>query len=329
MKIRTKLADRLGWKEDNMRFIQKHLDDDASLKSVISVPDINQYLDGIIEIVKPFAEKQGVSPEDMQVKIATRKFEKGMKLADGENAVIQTISTRDMDRDREIVMPKGLVLDQFLLAPHVLLGHNHASLPIGISPDIQASKKDVQAKTFFAPTDRGQETSTLVKGGFLKTASIGFIPLEIAEKGSDDFKRITHNMMRSAPEFAETAEQVNRFHLKSLLLEWSYVSVASNFNALTQQIGKGELEIGEEWLKELKADPDDSTPVEKKSAPVEIKTEPAPEPPKEKKRLIKPVRTIEPLPEKRERFVEPFHANPPDVEDSVKKSIDIQKFGRV
>lgn len=51
-------------------------------------------------------------------------------IEDGERAAIRFVSTPHLDRDNEILMPDGAVLDAFRESPTVLYGHDYSSLPI-------------------------------------------------------------------------------------------------------------------------------------------------------------------------------------------------------
>ena len=51
----------------------------------------------------------------------------------GERASIDYITTKRMDRDREIVLPKGGILNDYMKHPVVLFGHDYKSMPVGKS----------------------------------------------------------------------------------------------------------------------------------------------------------------------------------------------------
>lgn len=235
----------------------------------------------IIEIVRDIAKAQGIEPEEIEVKRSTAIF--GVtELHEGEQAALQTISTRDMDRDKEILMPKGCDVSQFEKAPQVLEGHDYTKPPIARAEGMSIDAREIKAKVKFAPTERGQEFWELVKGGFLRTCSVGFIPLDTIDKSHEDWPKTIAQLVKQWPEFAEVRDTVQRIIRKWLLLEFSYVSVPANINALTQAVAKGEIDLSEDMLAKLG--------IEKK----EKKKEPPKEP---KKKEVKPP---EPKPAKRE-----------------------------
>ena len=274
MKMKIKLSEILAAQETSLRTVEKAAGKDETLSPIL-VGSILKYCDGIIDVVKPYAEVLGIDPIDMECKRISSAFEIAEKGVDGVDAV-QIITTRDMDRDREIVIPEGIDSKHFDLAPQVLLGHNHGELPVALGPIKSRSKSDIKAAVTFAPTQRAQEAKELVKGGFLRTASIGFVQLGYAEKGSQEFTDLARQFAR-VPGFSENRDTVRGFIPKSLLLEWSYVSVPSNQNALTEAIAKGELELGEDWMKDLKLE---------KPAPIELKGKPAEKKPEPKAKTI-------------------------------------------
>lgn len=175
---------------------------------------------------------------------------KGADLKEGERAVIQYVSTRDMDRDNEVLMPKGCVLSQFKKAPQVLWGHNYSEPPVGKDEWIEADDRGIKCKTVYADTPRGEELWKLRKGGFLKTSSVGFIPLESISKGKDGFDKLATKLEGEWPEFKKTKDKVQKIIKKWLLLEHSDVSVPANINALTLAVAKG-MEISDGLREEL------------------------------------------------------------------------------
>ncbi len=168
----------------------------------------------------------------------------------GERAAIRYVSTRDIDRDDEIMLPGGAMLDQFRLAPQVLWGHNYSEPPIGSDEWIKADDYGLKAKTVYASTERAEEVWTLVKEGHLKTSSVGFIPLKAIRAEDGDWKPTIETLSQKWGVPTSHFKGVSRIHTKWLLLEHSDVSVPSNIHALTLAVSKG-LNLSEDMLKEL------------------------------------------------------------------------------
>ncbi|MDO8794387.1 MAG: HK97 family phage prohead protease [Vicinamibacterales bacterium] len=161
------------------------------------------------------------------------------ELADGERAAIRYVSTRDIDRDSEIMVPKGAELTQFRLAPQVLWGHDYSQPPIGSDEWIQVDDYGLKAKTLFATTPRADEIWTLVKEGHLRTSSIGFVPLESVQSGGPGWAAEVNKLSRQWEMESTEFESVKQIYTKWLLLEHSDVSVPANIHALTQAVAKG------------------------------------------------------------------------------------------
>lgn len=171
---------------------------------------------------------------------------------DAERVVEGYISTREVDRDREVLDPAGADLSLYKLNPVVLWAHDYSQPPIAKTLWIRADDYGVKARRVYAETDRANEIWQLVKGGFLRTTSVGFIPL----------KRV----FRSDPEWSDTVRKLNEkwgvdlekagaeiITTKWALLEYSDVPVPANPYALNTAIGKG-LNISDDLLAQLGVD---------------------------------------------------------------------------
>jgi len=163
-----------------------------------------------------------------------------IKIEDGERAAIRYINTADLDRDKEIVMPDGGLMKDFLKSPTVLYSHDYRGLPIGKDIWIKLIKgKGWLAKTIYANHQLASDVYNLVKEKFLNSSSIGFIPLESIgpkEKGWDKIKEKLVNDW-SIPD--DKVDEARRIITKWILLEHSDVPLASNINALNIAVGKG------------------------------------------------------------------------------------------
>ncbi len=207
------------------------------------------------------------------------------ELEEGERAVVQYVSTRTVDRDREVLVPEGAILDQFLKAPQVLWGHDYSMPPIGKAEWVKADKNGLKAKTVFAETETAEEVWQLVKGGFLKTASVGFMPLERVWKGEQRWRETCDKLNRKwgCDLEREGAEIITT---KWVVLEYSMVPVPANIDALVTAVAKGGLALSDELREQLGVD--------NRSEP-----EPTPEEPR---RLVVPITNV--TPKRDTRFVQ-------------------------
>ena len=125
------------------------------------------------------------------------------------------ISTAGCDRDRDRVMPRGAVLDNYQKNPVVMWGHSYyqPSDVIGRTVNLETTDGGIMADFELRPAANDQDPQNIVRllwdGGWVRTASIGFRPIEMQpnEFGGNDI----------------TAWE---------LLEWSLVPIPANADAL-------------------------------------------------------------------------------------------------
>lgn len=132
------------------------------------------------------------------------------------------ITTEDVDRVDEVVKMDGWLLQNYQKNPVVLIGHDYSELPTGITEKLYIEEGKMIAEGYFAPTEKAQELRMLYDLGFIKTASVGFIPKAFDAEN---------------PSIIVSAE----------LLEWSFVPVPCNPNALSLMKSKN---LDVEGLKE-------------------------------------------------------------------------------
>jgi len=144
-----------------------------------------------------------------------------------ERTLVVKISTATPDRSNDVVIPSGVVLDNYLKNPVVAAFHNYSKPPIGKATEIAHTADGVVAKVQFTPQGVNPEADMIYelnKGGFMNAWSIGFIP----KKWID--------MQDGGRQFDEIE-----------LLEFSAVLVPDNPEALTLLRSKGfnpeELEV--------------------------------------------------------------------------------------
>jgi phage head maturation protease len=151
--------------------------------------------------------------------------------ASGERCDVSRVTTREMDRDFEIVQPEGLDLDHYRLNPVVLFGHD-ADRPVGKALWIKADQDGVLAKTQYTPRPEKYVGEWLpdfvwamVQADVLRGKSVGYLPLEVREPDADE--------LAANP-------GLNLVVSRALLLEFSVVTVPANPTALVESISKGQ-----------------------------------------------------------------------------------------
>ena len=172
----------------------------------------------------------------MKPKKQFRQFIATKESTDDDNTAIAAISTDGIDRDKEVLLPKGVDFDNYNKNPVVLWAHDYSSTPVGKSQWIKQGRKYIKAKWEWADTAKAQEIKQLWDGGFLSAVSVGFI----ASKGHEP----TPDEIKKNPAWAEVRWVVDEWEL----LEFSIVPVPANPEALA---GIKALDISEATQKEL------------------------------------------------------------------------------
>jgi len=185
-------------------------------------------------------QDHGIDPKDPDVVVCRKGAVdlKGKPLDPQEKEVLQYVSTRDIDRDGEVLNPDGVVLTEFKKAPQVLWGHDYSIPPIGSDRVIEKDGYGVRALTKYADTQLGNDIWLLRRDGHLNTSSVGFIPMKVVRKGDVGWSKLVDKLSKAWETTAEAFEKANAIIDKWLLLEHSDVAVPSNVNARTIAIGK-------------------------------------------------------------------------------------------
>jgi len=157
-----------------------------------------------------------------EIKWIETKSEKPEKLK-SERAIKHFISTIDLDRQRDIMMPKGMYDKEYSKSPAVWYNHNYTwnpnALPIAKSMWRQKTDEGVLAKTEFATTEFADDVYMLHEGEFMNTWSIGFRP----------YRDKSGNTEKDSIERDEK-KNITIWH-KWELLEYSSAPIAANPNA--------------------------------------------------------------------------------------------------
>ena len=167
-----------------------------------------------------------------------------IKVEDGERSVIRLITTPRLDRDSDILLPSGAMLDDFRAAPTCLFAHNYQSLPVAKDIWLKVTNKGILAKSQYASHAFAEDVYQCIKGGFLTSNSVGFIPAEIIPQDKkDEFAKYQDILEKDYGVDKEESSRARQIISKWILLEHSDVPVASNASSLNLSISKGVLPI--------------------------------------------------------------------------------------
>lgn len=141
-----------------------------------------------------------------------------------EDGVIVTFSTVDIDRDKEILLPKGVILDNYEKNRIVLTDHTYrVGNAVGKALWVKITDRGLRAKIQFASTPYAQDVKTLVEEGVINALSHTFYPLEYVET-PEEIKALGFD-----------PKEVKRVYTKWELLEISFVTLPANPNALVER----------------------------------------------------------------------------------------------
>jgi HK97 family phage prohead protease len=185
----------------------------------------------------------------------TKTYAARIEINAEERSVIGYISTDSVDREGEVVIPKGLMLDSFRKSPGVLWCHDYKLPPVGKCLWIKTDDNTVWAKTQFADTPRGNEALYLYKEGFMTGFSIGFIADRTA------YGPPSQKEMEVRPDWRFAKALIR----KAEVIEYSVAIIACNRDAITRAYQTKSLNLSELLVHELELDkkPVEEKPVEK------------------------------------------------------------------
>ena len=199
------------------------------------------------------AEVRGIVQDVDGAEYRRKSITEKAKVDADERSVTRYISTRDVDRDQEILVPDGAMLEEYRKNPVVLFGHNYSEPPHAKAEWVRKDAYGLKSKTVYADTERGQEVWKLIEGGFLNAASVGFITLEAVANGGPAWKETVGKLGEKWDMKPKEFDGVRGIITKWLLLEYSDVPVPSNGSALIQR--SKELGISDELLTALGLEP--------------------------------------------------------------------------
>ena len=155
---------------------------------------------------------------------------------DKERADVSTVTDDSIDKDKEIVDPKGLDWSAFQKNPIVTLNHNYWAPPVGKSIWQNFTKNSWKAKTIYIerpeslPQDKEWIPDTvwhMIKSGYMPAKSIGFLPLKGHVPTAEE---ISKNPAIRSVEFIFD---------ESKIYEYAACYIGSNDNALVEDVAKG------------------------------------------------------------------------------------------
>lgn len=160
-----------------------------------------------------------------------KRFSANLDVNEGERAVTAMITTDSVDRDGDVMSPKGADLKDFAKSPTVFFNHNY-NLPIGKTVALKRTDHGIEAKTVFAKRPETHEGEwlpdtifSLFQQGVIKGFSIGFQPVK-GHPATDEDKIKFGNGVQYVFDGWK-------------LLEYSVAPLPANQDALATAVSKG------------------------------------------------------------------------------------------
>ena len=193
-----------------------------------------------------FIQTEYKSPQDSEV--IRRHYTSNIAILPNEDRTfIAKISTSDIDREGEVVDAKGIDVEQFMQNPVVLWNHQHSSGDINNIGKVLATEvrgNALYAKMVLAETTKANEIWSLIKGGFLKACSIGFVRTKRLIKGTQEFAN-------KCKELGVDASKVMSICTGAELIENSIVPIGCNSAALVTAVSSKTISLSDEMIKVL------------------------------------------------------------------------------
>ena len=163
----------------------------------------------------------------------------GLSGKDAHSPVYEAIaSTPALDRDREVLLPRGVMIDNFMKNPVMLDIHDYRQHSVGKVLDIKVEKSAVKFQFQFADTESGRELRYLYDNEFMNAFSVGFYPRAFKTISDEDGEKVKLPVADDSEETVDLTKYEQRpraiIH-KWELLEISPVPVPSNPEALLRR----------------------------------------------------------------------------------------------
>lgn len=150
-----------------------------------------------------------------------------------EKSVTAIISTFDVDRDGDVVVSRGMQVENYSRNPLVFWGHQSLELPIGRAEDPEGNlcvwidDTAIRAKCFFDQEDPdAMWVFSKLARGYLNATSIAFVPLQAERRQATE---------KAHPESHPQGPVGWIFH-RADMTEYSFVGIGANQNALRDAI---------------------------------------------------------------------------------------------
>jgi len=163
--------------------------------------------------------------------MARKQLGADLSVAAGSREFQAAISTSDVDREREVLIPDGVNTREFMQSPTVFWNHNY-DMPIGQATGFVREPQHVMARAKLADrpdTHEGEwfpdTVLSLIQQGVIRGVSVGFESIA--------------NRRATPKDKQQFGDEVETVHSQWKLLEFSVAPLPANQNALITAVSKG------------------------------------------------------------------------------------------
>lgn len=150
-------------------------------------------------------------------------------------------STPALDRDGEVLLPRGCDTRNFDKNPVMLMIHNYRAVPVGKVTEVKINDKDIEFSFKWADTELGKELESLYNKDYMNAFSVGFVPhksvspVQEGEKSITSMEIETFNGYKYTIDLSKYPRLPEKIYSHWELLEISPVPVPSNPEALIRR----------------------------------------------------------------------------------------------
>ena len=165
--------------------------------------------------------------------------------SNGQKVFSAVASTAALDRDKEVLIPQGVQISNFMKNPVMLFIHQQRQVPVGKVTDIRIDKGSVEFDFVFADTAVAKEVQGLYENGFMSAFSVGFYPksyIWIEEETPKQMQLTLQSGVKYDLDLTAYKEQPRAVITDWELLEISPVPIPSNPEALLMREFEGAIQ---------------------------------------------------------------------------------------
>lgn len=200
-----------------------------------------------VSSLSQFIDMTGLKGDEV---VTRKQFISDIKVLEGEErTIVAKISTSGVDADKDVIYCKGCDCERFSKNPVVHINHSHkVEDVVAKATEIAISDSSIMAKIVFATTQRAEDCWQLIKGGFVRANSIGFIIKTAYRKGEKEFDMFIKN------KGMVVSDTCSRIITEFELIENSIVSIPCNPLALIQAVSSKGITLSDKTITELELD---------------------------------------------------------------------------